>query len=533
MADHEAQAVLQAMSNGVAQEIMLLKETASGLLKLLTKLVSGDRDGELKREDSPLSLPEILKKTEDIEGALRNIPCVTVPYVNRIAFEKEMAEAGMRFIRNSDLDMGEIEQQVYIIDSKDKIAAFELVKKYSYLQPRHIVTNEEQEKEYFQGCPITDVSGFDMLSADRTLRLLDEKGVLAGVSFDQPSGEYTLRVPRDKEKMLLEAIIQIEVCRGERDSKWIETAAAYRNLMNNHIKNAGDFTPDNPCVIFDAEKPCHILIVSKEGFEERYITRNENNEIEEQFVYRNSLNNAITKKCYEELLNSNSAEERQKAGDFKPCYEKLTENREEFDKKLASIADRMGTAAFIDIKTFEHLTEEQKLIPGLITQHSLEAELILAQEGDRLKAYTVTRDERGAITIELNASIERGETDINRDRLDRAVKSTESEKILDTEEIESNRQDKQIRIETNFTIRSTGFAAGEQRRDGHTQTIELDSRGRTLDYRDINDNGSIPDELQNAEQKGLPINLFDISDEKSFEARDDSSREEKDFFNED
>lgn len=538
MASYESQAVIQAVSTGASQEMQILKATTSGLLNLLTNMIAKDRDLAIKKEES---LPEKLEKTGDVEDALRNLPCVTVPYVNRAAFEKEMNEAGLRFVRNSDIDMGEIEQQMYIIDSKDKIPAFELVKRYSYLQPRHIITNEEQEKEYFQGCPITDVKGFDKLSADRALRLLDEKGVMVSVSFDRYLENYTLRVPRDKEKMLLETIKEIEVLKDVPESKWIEATAAYKSIANNHLQSAGDFTPDNPCVIFDSEKPNHKLIVSKEGYEERYVTRNENNELEEQFVYRNSLNNAITQKRYEELANSSNPEERLRAADFKPSYMKMTENREEFDLELAKIADRMGTVVVIEQKEFTQLTEEQKMAPGLVNQQSLDSELILAQEGDRLKAYTVKRDERGSISIELSASVEQGETDVNKDRFDRAVKSTESEKILDTEEVGINVQDqpKHIpqennkRIETNLIIQSSGFAAGEQKRDGQAQTIELGSKDRNHDYRDFNNSGSIQDELQKAEQKGSPAKPFELSGEKFFETKDDNDREEQAFFDED
>lgn len=538
MANQDSQAVIQAISTGASQEIQILKETTSVLLNFLSNLITKDRNLALKKEES---LPNTLEKTGDVESALRNIPCIAVPYLNRNAFEKEMAEAGMKFVRNSDIDMGEIEQQMYIIDSKDKIPTFELVKKYSYLQPRHIITNEEQEKEYFQGCPITDVKGFDKLTVDRALRLLDDKGVLVSVSLDQSSNDYTLRVPRDQEKKLLETIKEIEVFKGEPDSKWIEATAAYRGIMNNYIHNAGDFTSDNPCVIFDSEKPNHILVVSREGYEERYVTQNENNELEEQFVYRNSLNNAITKKHYEELLSSNISEDRQKAADFKPSYMKMAENRDEFDLELAKIADRMGTVAVIDQKKFVQLTEEQKMAPGLVTQQSLEAELILAQEGDRLKAYTVTRDERGSIIIELNASIERGETDVNKDRLDRAVKSTERERFFDTEAIGINKQDQQKqtsqennkRIETNLIIQSSGFAEGVQKRDGQAQAIELGSRDRNHDYRDLNNSGAIQDEIQKAEQKNNPGKAFDISGEGLLDTKEDSDREEQGFFDED
>ncbi len=538
MANHDSQAVIQAISTGASQEMQILKETTSGLLNFLSYFITKDRDLALKKEES---FPIKLEKTGDVESALRNIPCVTVPYLNRNAFEKEMAESGLKFERNSDIDMGEIEQQMYIIDSKDKISTFELVKKYSYLQPRHIITNEEQEKEYFQGCPITDVKGFDKLSVDRALRLLDDNGVLVSVSFDRSANDYTLRVPRDQEKMLLETIKEIEVFKGEPDSKWIEATAAYRSIMNNYIHKAGDFTSDNPCVIFDSEKPNHKLVVSREGYEERYVTQNENNELEEQFVYRNSLNNAITKKRYEELLSSNNHEDRQKGADFKPSYMKMTENREEFDLELAKIADRMGTVAVIDQKEFVRLTEEQKMAPGLITQQSLESELILAQEGDRLKAYTVTRDERGSVIIELNASIEQGETDVNKDRLDRAVKSTESEKILDTEELGINKQDQQKqtpqennkRIETNLIIQSSGFAEGVQKREGQAQAIELGSKDRNHDYRDLNNSGSIQDEVQKAEQKNNPAKAFDFSDEGLLDTKEDSYREEQEFFDKD
>lgn len=541
MANQDAKEVIQVMSTGVSQEMAILKEATSGLLTLLANLVSKDRDHNIKTNETGKTLDDVLEETGDIGNALNNVPIVTVPYVNRIAFEKEMMEAGLRFARNSDIDMGEIEQQMYIIDSKDKIQAFELVKKYSYLQPRHIITNEEQEKEYFQGCPITDVKGFDKTSADRALNILDNKGVLVSVSFNLASGDYTLRVPRDKEKMLLETIKEVELFRDNPDRKWIDATAAYRSLINNHIKNAGDFHPDDPSVIFDSEKPNHIVIVSKEGFEERYITLNENNELEDQFVYRNSLNNAITHKRYEELKNSNIPEDRQKATEFRPSYEKMTENREEFDLKLATIADRMGTVAFIDKKAFDLLTEEQKLAPGLITQQSLESQLILAQEGDRLKAYTINRDEKGVISLELNTSIQHGETDVNRDRIDRAVKSTESEKILDAEEIGINKQDQEKqtpqeekkRIETNLVIRSSGFAAGEQKRDGQSHVIERDSRDRNTDYRDINDSGTINDELLKAEQKGMPALGIGYSDEKYFDGQEGNDREEQGFFDED
>lgn len=527
MVNNEAQEVLRGMSTGMAKEMELLTASANGILNLLEKLISREKAGTTLN----VTINELLVKAEDINVVLNNVSCVTIPYANRIAFEKEMANAGLRFSRCSDLDMGNIEQQMYIIDPKDKFAVFELTKKYSYLQPRHIITNEEQEKEYFQGCPITDVSGFDKTSADRALRLLDEKGVLVGISLDPSSGEYTLRVPRDKEKILLEVIKEVEVFREDPNYKWIEMSSAYRGRVNDYIKNAGDFNPDNPCVIYDAEKPNHMLLVSKEGYEERYVTMNEHNEAEEQFVYRNSLNNAITKGRYQELLNSDYVEDRQKATDFTPSYEKMTENREEFDRKLAAIVDRMGTPTFIDKKTFDRLTDEQKMAPSLITQQALEAELTLTQEGDRLKAYTITKNERGSIIIELNASIEHGETDINKDRLNRAVKSTEVEKILDEEEITSRRkpqekaaqqmkEERNSRIETNLSVRSTGFAAGEQRKDGQTIIIEHDDRSRiNNDDRDVDRSGSIQDELLEAEQKSNPVIFRDTREEGAFEER--------------
>lgn len=356
------------------------------------------------------------------------------------------------------------------------------------------------------------MEGFDKLSADRALRLLDEKGVLVSVSYDRSSQDYTLRVPRDKEGMLLEVIKEIEALKNEQDSKWIRASAAYRSLMNDYIKIAGDFPPDNPCIVFDAEKPNHYLVVSREGFEERYVTRNQYNELEEQYVYRNSLNNAITQKRYEELMAGSNPEDRIKAADFKPCYMKMPENREEFNLEIAKIADRMGTVAVIDKNEFDRLTEEQKMAPALITQRSLEAELILAQEGDRLKAYTIMRDDRGNISIELNTSIQHAETDINRDRIDRAVKSTEAEKILDPEEIGEMKYGYNNRIETNLIMRSTGFAAGVHKRDG--QVIDLEFRNRNLDYRDINYSGSIQDELLKSEQKNKSAMTFDLSEGK-------------------
>lgn len=540
MPSHEGQSVIQAMSTAISEEIALIKEATSGILNLMINLVGKDR--------TSYSLAEKLEKADDLDEALRNMHCISVPYVNREAFEKDMSEAGIKFLRNSDIEVGDIENQLYVIDNRDKKNTLEILRKYNYLQPRRIITNEEQEKEYFQGCPITDVSGFDKLSVNRALKLLDEKGVLVSVSMNHSTGEYTLRVPRDQEKALLDTIKDLVLLKEHPENQWIQATTAYRSLMNNYIKNAGDFTPDNPCIIFDSERPNHYLVVSKEGYEERWIAENENGEREDQFVYRNSLNNAITKKQYEAMLNSNNSKEREKAADYKPSYMKMPENREQFDIALERIADRMGTVSVVEKKEFDKLTEEQKLAPGIVTQRALESELILTQEGDRLKGYTITRDEKGRLYIELSTSIQHGEVDVNRDKIDRAVKSTEAEKILDVQEIGIYKMDQQkqtpheknkrieqeaTRIETNLVIRSTGFAAGELKRDRHNIERERNRNSREYDYRDINRSGSISDELAKAEKLSLPHSIDNSERYLDDYATDRNNDEEKLLFDED
>jgi hypothetical protein len=53
------------------------------------------------------------------------------------------------------------------------------------------------------------------------------------------------------------------------------------------------------------------------------------------------------------------------------------------------------------------------------------------------------------------------------------------------------------------------------------------------DYRDLNNSGSIQDELQKAEKGGSPVKSNDFPDYKFNVPQEDSGREEQGFFDED
>ncbi|MDF2845708.1 MAG: hypothetical protein K0R00_4134 [Herbinix sp.] len=74
---------------------------------------------------------------------------------------------------------------------------------------------------------------------------------------------------------------------------------------------------------------------------------------------------------------------------------------------------------------------------------------------------------------------------------------------------------------------------GVQKREGQAQAIELGSKDRNHDYRDLNNSGSIQDEVQKTEQKNNSMKAFDFSNEGLLEIKEDNYREEQGFFDED
>lgn len=87
MYNRESQAAMQAMSAAATEGISFIKETSLALFKILAGMIEKDRDDN--------SLAEWLKSGEDIESTLTDAHFVMVPYVNRVAFEKEMTAAGI------------------------------------------------------------------------------------------------------------------------------------------------------------------------------------------------------------------------------------------------------------------------------------------------------------------------------------------------------------------------------------------------------------------------------------------------------